>query len=289
MSSPSEQTPPERGGLVGGAPPPAFEPIAEGGAACSVRLHAFEGPLDLLLHLIRENELDITDLPIAQVANQYLEYLDLMRELRLDVAAEYLVMAATLAWIKSRMLLPIDEEAGDEEGGDPRAELVARLLEYERFKQAAGELERRPLLGREVFAPPGAELEPPAEGEREIEVGIVALLEALRRVLRQARAGDAIHEVVSDPVTVRERMVVVVDALERADAVEFADLFCGPDGAPATRALIVATFLAILELARMAVLRVFQSLNAMGVPEGPIRLRRAVAETALRERMREGV
>jgi segregation and condensation protein A len=288
MSSASEHAPSERGGLVGGAPSPAFEPIAEGGAACSVRLHAFEGPLDLLLHLIRENELDITDLPIAQVANQYLEYLDLMRELRLDVAAEYLVMAATLAWIKSRMLLPIDEEAGEDEGGDPRAELVARLVEYERFKQAAGELERRPLLGREVFAPPGTELEPPAEGEREIEVGIVALLEALRRVLRQARAGDAIHEVVSDPVTVRERMVVVVDALERADAVEFAELFRGPDGAPATRALIVATFLAILELARMAVLRVFQSVNAVGVPEGPIRLRRAVAETALRERMREG-
>src|SRR5262249_41469602 len=158
-------------------------PIADAESACATRLPIFEGPLDLLLHLIRQNELDITDLPISQVANQYLEYLELLRELHLDVAAEYLVMAATLAWIKSRMLLPPEDTEGDEEGPDPRAELVARLLEYQRFQEVAEALGRRPLLGRDVFAAPGRDVEPPPEGEREIEVGLLQLLEALRRVL----------------------------------------------------------------------------------------------------------
>jgi segregation and condensation protein A len=257
-----------------GEAPPLFEPIAEGSAACSVRLPVFEGPLDLLLHLIRENELDVTDLPIAQVAGQYLEYLEVMRELELDVAAEYLVMAATLAWIKSRMLLPPEEVAEEDEGPDPRAELVARLLEYQRFKEAAARLEARARLGRDVFAPPGAPWTPAPEGEREIEVGLVALLEALRRVLREARDVEVIHEVVSEPVTVRERMVAVMDQLEREGAIEFEALLRDGEGGVGTRAWIVATFLAILELARIAVLRIYQSLDDAGAPRGPIRLRR---------------
>ena len=119
----------------------------------SVNLQVFEGPLDLLLHLIRINEVEITDIPIARVAEQYLEYLDVMRELDLDVVGEYLLMAATLAWIKSRMLLPVET---DEEGEeiDPRAELVARLLEYQRFKEVAGELGERRLLGA-TYSTPG--------------------------------------------------------------------------------------------------------------------------------------
>jgi len=253
---------------------PAFEPIADGRSACQVRLTLFEGPLDLLLHLIRENELEITELPIAQVATQYLEYLEVLRELHLDVAAEYLVMAATLAWIKSRMLLPADDEEGEAEEIDPRAELIARLLEYQRFKEVADQLGQRPLLGRDVFAPPGVELEPPAEGEREIEVGLLELVEALRRTLRQARAGEATHQVVTETVTVRERMVAVIDALEQSEVVELDALLCGPDGA-SSRSLVVATFLAILELARTAALRIYQSLDASGAPRGPIRVRRA--------------
>ena len=254
---------------------PVFEPLADGSAACSIRLPIFEGPLDLLLHLIREQELEITDLPIAQVASQYLEYLDVLRELHLDVAAEYLLMAATLAWIKSRMLLPPDPDAAEEEGPDPRAELVARLLEYQRFQEAAAALGGRPLLGREVFAPPGTPVEPLPESEREIEVGLVQLLEALRRALREARAAEAVHEVVTEAVTVRERMVAVIDALEAEEMVEFEALLRTDSGALATRSTIVATFLAILELARIAALRLFQSVGENGAPSGPIRLRRA--------------
>ena len=254
----------------------AFEPIADGGAACQVRLPLFEGPLDLLLHLIRENELEITDLPIAQVASQYLEYLELLRELHLDVAAEYLVMAATLAWIKSHMLLPGDP-ADEAEEIDPRAALIARLLDYQRFKEVADQLERRPRLGRDVFAPAGAELELPAEGAREIEVGLLELVEALRRALRKASASDAIHEVLTETVTVRERMVAVIDALERNEVVELDSLLRGPEGR-SSRSLLVATFLAILELARTAALRLYQSLDAIGAPRGPIRLRRAGAD-----------
>ena len=253
---------------------PAFEPIAEGGSACQVRLTLFEGPLDLLLHLIRENELEVTDLPIAQVASQYLEYLEVLRELHLDVAAEYLVMAATLAWIKSRMLLPPDDEAGGAEEIDPRAELIARLLEYQRFKEAAEQLGQRPRLGRDVFAPAGAELEPPPEAEREIAVGLLQLVEALRSALRRARASDAVHEVVTETVTVRERMVAVIDALARSEVLELETLWLGPDGR-LSLSFVVATFLAVLELARTAALRIYQGVDAKGAPEGPIRLRRA--------------
>jgi len=252
-----------------------FEPIADAGSACAIRLQVFEGPLDLLLHLIRQNELEITDLPIAQVANQYLEYLELLRGLHLDVAAEYLVMAATLAWIKSRMLLPPDEHADEEEGPDPRAELVARLLEYQRFKEVADQLGARSLLGRDAFAAPGHAIEPPSEDERDIEVGLVELLEALRRVLRESAAAEVIHEVLVEPITVRERMVAVIDALGAAEVVEFESLLRKEDGSWAGRAFLVATFLAVLELAKLATLRIFQSLTEAGAPSGPIRLRRA--------------
>ena len=266
---------------LSGAVASLFEPITDAGSACAIRLPVFEGPLDLLLHLIRQNELEITNLPISQVANQYLEYLDVLRELNLDLAAEYLVMAATLAWIKSRMLLPPDDEA-EEEGSDPRAELVARLLEYQRYREAADALGARPLLGREVFAAAGAAIEPPPEAEREIEVGLLQLVEALRRVLRDAKTPDGIHEVVGEPITVRERMVLVIDALERAEVVELEELLRGPEGSAATRPIIVATFLAILELAKIAALRIFQSLGDAGAPEGPIRLCRAGDPSAVR-------
>ena len=136
-----------------------------------MKLGVFEGPLDLLLHLIRINEVEITDIPVADIASQYLEYLELMDDLNLDIAGEYLVMAATLAWIKSRMLLPVDPREGEDEVGDPRAELVARLLDYQRFKEVAGELGDRHLLGRDVFRAHGPEPEGPSEAEREIEVG----------------------------------------------------------------------------------------------------------------------
>jgi len=252
-----------------------FEPLVSSPEAYAVKLSVFEGPLDLLLHLIRQNEVEITDIPIARIADQYLEYLDLMRELNLDVAGEYLLMAATLAWIKSRMLLPPEPGEPQEEGPDPRAELVARLLEYQRFKEVAGELGERLRLGRDVFPAAGAEPEPPAQAEREIEVGLLQLLEAFRRVLAAARAAGTPHELETEAVSVRERMVAVMDALAGVESLEFMGLFRTAQGGFAGRSLVVATFLAILELARLSAIRVFQSLGEGGAPEGPIRLRRA--------------
>ncbi len=198
----------------------------------------------------------------------------MLRELNLDVAAEYLVMAATLAWIKSRMLLPPDDEA-EEEGRDPRAELVARLLEYQRFKEAADALGARPLLGRDVFAAAGAAVEAPPEAEREIEVGLLELVEALRRVLREAKTADA-HPRGRRRADHRARAHGAGDRRARARRSGRAGgAAARTEGAAPTRAIIVATFLAILELAKIAALRIFQSLDEAGAPEGPIRLRRA--------------
>jgi segregation and condensation protein A len=272
------------------APPDGspFAPLTGADAAYAVKLPIFEGPLDLLLHLIRENEVEITDIPIAQIAEQYLVYLEIMRELNLDVAAEYLVMAATLAWIKSRMLLPPDPSVLGDEGLDPRAELVARLLEYQRFKEVATQLGDRQLLGRDVYAARVTGLEPTPEGEREIEVGLFQLVDAMRRVLERADHSGAAHEVEIEVVTVRERMLEVMRALAEREACEFEELV-RVDGDWASRAVIVATFLAILELTRLEAIGLYQGLDELGVPRGAIHVRRKVApgDSAWVERISE--
>jgi segregation and condensation protein A len=248
--------------------------LVETGSPYAVKLPLFEGPLDLLLHLIRLNEVEITDIPIARIGEQYLAYLELMRELDLDVAGEYLLMAATLAWIKSRMLLPPDGVEEEGEGPDPRAELAARLLEYQRYKEAAGELGERRLLGRDVFSARGLRPESPPEGEREIEVGLFELLEAFRRALKAAGPSGAAHEIVKETVTVHERMIVVMKLLELRASIDFDEVLVAEEGRPASRAVLVATFLAVLELTRLAALRLYQSVSESGVPRGPIHLRR---------------
>ncbi len=260
----------------------------------SVKLAAFEGPLDLLLHLIRQNEVDITDIPIARIAAQYLATIELMQELDLDVAAEYLVMAATLALIKSRMLLPGEAEE-DDEGVDPRTDLVQRLLEYQRFKEVAEALSKRRLLGRDVFSVVGPGPARTPEEEREIEVGLFELVAAFRDVLEHASAADLKHEIETEHVTVRDRMMVVMDLLERSESVEFMQIFRsqGEEGdARPTRAVLVATFLAVLELARLSALRIYQGLSERGTPEGAIRVRRASLggdEPEWRERITESM
>ena len=243
----------------------------------AVKLSVFEGPLDLLLHLIRLNEVDITDIPVALIAEQYLEYLELMRELNLDVVGEYLLMAATLAWIKSRMLLPPAE--GEEEAGeiDPRAELIARLLEYQRFKEAAEGLRERQILGRDVFQARGPSPEGRPVAEREIEVGLIELLEAFRKLLRAAASAELRHEVTAEIITVRERMVTVMDALRAREVIEFEQIFQLDEEIPPSRTMIVVTFLAILELVRISALRVYQGIGDDGGPKGPIHLRLAGA------------
>ncbi len=241
----------------------------------AVKLEVFEGPLDLLLHLIRQNEVEITNIPVARIAEQYLETLELMRELDLDIAGEYLVMAATLALIKSRMLLP-DESEDEADPIDPRAELVERLLEYQRFKEAASELSRRRLLGRDVFNVIGPGREPTPESEREIEVGLFDLVSAFKDVLDTVASADFRHEVETEHVTVRDRMMFVMELLEKHEQVDFMRIFESSEpGAVPTRGVLVATFLAVLELARLSALRLYQGIGERGAPEGPIRVRQA--------------
>ena len=246
----------------------------------AVKLAIFEGPLVLLLHLIRQNEVDITDIPVARIAQQYLETIELMQELNLDIAAEYLVMAATLALIKSRMLLP-DESQDEEDAFDPRADLVQRLLEYQRFKEAAETLSHRRLLGRDVFNVIGPGPDRTPDSEREIEVELFDLVAAFKEVLAGASASELRHEIETEHVTVRDRMMAVMDLLESREQVEFMRIFevDGEGGVP-TRAVLVATFLAILELARLSALRIYQGITERGTPEGPIRIRRATLPDA---------
>ena len=180
--------------------------------AVHVQLKIYEGPLDLLLHLIRKNELSIIDIPIASITEQYLEALELMQGLNLDLSGEYLVMAATLLHIKSKMLLPPEEDDDDdnEEPGDSREELIRRLLEYERFKNAAKELEERDILNRDVFARQGR-----SERVTEIsfeQISVFDLMSALQRVLERF-PGASVHTVVLETVSVRERMTYILDRL----------------------------------------------------------------------------
>ncbi|MCH7643431.1 MAG: segregation/condensation protein A [Myxococcales bacterium] len=249
---------------------PAAEPY-------SVRLPVFEGPLDLLLHLIRINEVEITDIPIARIGEQYLEYLTLLRELDLEVVGEHLVMASTLAWIKSQMLLPAERVDEDGEEIDPRAELIARLHDYQRFKEVAAELGERKRLGRDVFAASDFEMEAPAESEREIEVGLFDLVDAYRRVLEAKRDAESKpHEIEAEEITVRERMMEIMAVFESRPSIDFDVLLHEEQGRPYTLALVVVTFLAILELTRLAAIRIYQGIDQLGVPEGPIHLRRSI-------------
>jgi len=211
--------------------------------ALEVFLDAFEGPLDLLLYLIRRQNLEILDIPIAEITRQYIGYIEMMHGLRLELAAEYLVMAAILAEIKSRMLLPRPEPEAEEEG-DPRAELVRRLQEYERFKQAAEDLDALPRLERDV-AIASAE---PGEHKRVAvppEVDLREVLLALKDVMTRAEL-FAQHHIQTEPLSVRERMSRIVASLKQREFIQFEQLFDLSEG----RLGAVVTFLALLELLR---------------------------------------
>ena len=236
-----------------------------------VQLEIFEGPLDLLLHLIKKNEVSITDIPIATITEQYLATLEVLQSLNLDVAGEFLVMAATLIYIKSRMLLPVtDGEDDEEEGADPRAELVRRLLEYQRFKDAADQLEQREILTRDVFvrsAAPADDIPAPAFRE----VSVFELLTALKRVLDRLPK-DTVHEVLLDKITVREKMAFLLGHLRNGQKILFESLFAQVK----SRMEVVVTFLAMLELVKIRVIRIFQE-----EATGPIQIEAAAdIETA---------
>ncbi len=219
--------------------------------ALEVILEAFEGPLDLLLYLIRRQNLDVLNIPIAEITHQYMEYVEMMRSLNLELAADYLVMAAMLAEIKSRMLLPRPVEEDNED--DPRAELVRRLQEYERFKQAAEDIDGLPRMNREVFQAsaktPDLKLIKP-----EAEVDMRELLSAFKDVLVRVELNTN-HQVSMEPLSVRERMSDVLGQLDSEKFTEFSTLFSPEEG----RLGIVVTFLAILELIKESLIEMIQT------------------------------
>jgi segregation and condensation protein A len=219
-----------------------------------IQLDIFEGPLDLLMHLVRVNEYDIFDIPIAKITHQYNDYLDLMQELNLNVAGEYLVMSATLMRIKSRLLLPLTEiEEGEEE--DPRTELIQQLLEYQRFKEAALEIGERPMLGRDVFTRgfPSQELAEALLDNSYLEVDIFQLLQAMRSVIKNLPK-DEVHRIQASGMSMRERMSQVLEMLQTRSSMLFTELFSGA----LTRVDVIVTFLGVLELARQAMIKLTQ-------------------------------
>jgi segregation and condensation protein A len=253
----SDESPPET------APEPAAVPaVAEERAAANiynVKLPTFEGPLDLLLHLIEEHELNVMDIPIAFVAKKYVEYITLMEELNIDVASEYLVMAATLTHIKSKMLLPVvptDQEDEAEADLDPRAELVRRLLEYQKYKHAAEQLSSNPVLGRDVFLrgvpAPNVEGVAPLAG-----LSLFKLLDAFQGVLSRAK-NVVDHQIDFERFSITDRINELSELLKTSGKILFEQLFEGARG----RADLIVTFLAILEMTRLRLTRVEQ--------EGPL-------------------
>jgi segregation and condensation protein A len=220
--------------------------------ALEIFLEAFEGPLDLLLYLIKRQNLDILDIPVAHVTEQYMSYIDLMEEIKLELAAEYLVMAALLAEIKSRMLLP-RPHAEDNEEDDPRAELVRRLQEYERYKKAADDIDALPRLERDlhkVFVP----YEQDGVVQNRPDVSLDSLLEAFREVLGRAEM-FANHRVQRETLSVRERMALVMDLANRDSFIAFTELFTVSEG----RAGVVVTLIAILELLKETLIEIVQN------------------------------
>jgi segregation and condensation protein A len=223
--------------------------------AYSIKLPAFEGPLDLLLHLIKENKIDIYDIPIALITHQYLDYIEMMKELNLDIAGEFLLMAATLIHIKSRMLLPVEEVTG-EEPEDPRFELVQRLIEYQAFKDASLALREREDEWSNIFhrEPVHEEMGEEEEGaELDLfDLSLFDLLGAFKKLLD--KAPPEVINITRETLTVKDRISFIIEKLENRDTVRFEDLLEGS----ATRTYLIVTFIALLEILRLGLARVYQ-------------------------------
>ena len=224
----------------------------------NVHLDKFDGPLDLLLHLIRKNELDVCDISISIITRQYLDYIKLLKDLNLEVAGDFLVMAATLLQIKSRMLLPVDEpEESDEEECDPRAELIRRLMEYQQYKDAGMVIGARALLGREVFVRTGVDPLVTAARSEEgpLEVSLFELVDAFRVLLERIPA-EHFHDVAAaETFSIADCINEILSLLQERDTVQFEELV----REELTRERIIVTFLALLELCRLKLIRIFQN------------------------------
>jgi segregation and condensation protein A len=219
----------------------------------NIKLEIFEGPLDLLLHLIRKNEVDIFDIPITLITDQYLEYIDMMKALNINVAGDFLVMASTLIHIKSRLLLPEKDEDGEAE--DPREELTRPLLEYMQFRELAGELAEREVLERDVFQRRpdkdySADFDPE---EQQIEVNLFQLMDAFKRIL-ESNIPDAEITFRTEHYSINDKISHILDILKEKQSVYFKELFAEDR----TLAEFVITFLAVLELVHMGLIRVYQ-------------------------------
>jgi len=227
-----------------------------------VRLqNVFEGPMDLLIHLIKKAEVDIYDIPIAQITSQYLEYLEWMKEMNIDFAGDFVLMASTLTHIKSKMLLPV--QVGEDEEEDPRLEITRPLLEYLRIKSAAEQLAERDLLGDRTFTrKPDAQVLESAQEDQVIRIGLFELIDAFQKILERVSPDHRV-DMARDRVSVQERISQLTDMLEKQESMTFDELFVDSR----QRADIIVTFLAILEMAKLSLIRIAQH-----VPTGIIRI-----------------
>jgi segregation and condensation protein A len=222
-----------------------------------VKLEIFEGPLDLLLYLIKRDEIDIYEISIERITSQYLEYLQAFRELNIDIAGEFIVMAANLIYLKSRSLLPVDQRPPEEdaEEDDPRWDLIRQLIEYKKFKDAAGHLGERALAQERIFPRPGiaaAEISSPL---RLGEVGIFQLINAFQTVLKRMEAREELREIFGEHFTVSDKIDSILQRVSSGVSLKFTDLFAEL----ASRVEVVVTFLALLELIRLKQVRVTQT------------------------------
>jgi segregation and condensation protein A len=222
-----------------------------------VKLEIFEGPLDLLLYLIKQDEIDIHEISLERITRQYLEYLQAFKELNIDLAGEFIVMAANLIYLKSRSLLPVDQQPPDEDApeDDPRWDLIRQLIEYKKFKEAAGQLQKLALEQERTFARAGTGLEAAFPAPLPLgEVGIFQLINALQAVIKRAEAREDLREIFGEHFTVSEKIESILQRVSGGMALKFSELFAEV----ASRVEIVVTFLALLELIRLKQVRVTQ-------------------------------
>jgi segregation and condensation protein A len=228
--------------------------VSESLSTLHFKLSAFEGPLDLLLHLIKNSKIDIYDIPIVEITRQYMEYIQLMKELNLEIAGDYLVMAATLIHIKSRMLLPVDEDAQEDPAEDPRAELVQRLLEYQAYQDSSQHLRKREDIWKNIFKRTIPDKEDIAFEPEPVlnEANVFDLISAFTKLLE--KAPEQVIEITRETLTVADRINFIVEQLEQENGIRFENLFEKGH----TRVLLIVTFLALLEVVRLGLGKIYQ-------------------------------